>query len=163
MLNCLSRSSMTALGSTLQNRAILSLSSAGNRVLGPTDQDVRLDADLAECADGVLRRLGLQLGRRLQVGDQRQVDVHAVFPADVEGELADRLQERQALDVADGSADLGDHDVDVVGGQAVDGRLDLVGHVGDDLNGLPLVESALRAPSGSPRDRSCRSCSCSRG
>ena len=71
-------------------------------------------------ADGVLRRLGLELGRRLEVGDQRQVDVQAVLAADVEGELADRLQERQALDVADRAADLGDHDVHVVGRQAMD-------------------------------------------
>ena len=67
--------------------------------------------------------------------------------ADVEGELADRLQERQALDVADGAADLGDDDVDVVGRQLADGRLDLVGDVRDDLDGLAQV-LALRAPSG---------------
>ena len=115
MLNSLSRSSMTALRSTLQNRAILSLSSAADRVLGPADQDVGLDADLPQGADGVLRRLGLQLAGRLEVGDERQVDVQAVLAADVEGELADRLQERQALDVADRAADLGDHDVHVVG------------------------------------------------
>ena len=63
----------------------------------------------------MLGRLGLELGGRLEVGDERQVDVEAVLAADVEGELADRLEERQALDVADGAADLGDHDVHVVG------------------------------------------------
>ena len=94
----------------------------GDRVLGPADQDVRLDADLPQGPDRVLRGLGLQLGRRLQVGDERQVDVQAVLPADVERELADRFQERQALDVADRAADLGDHDVHVVGRQAVDRR-----------------------------------------
>ena len=98
--------------------------------------------------DGMLGRLGLELARGLQVRDQRQVDVQAVLAADVEGELADRLQERQALDVADRAADLGDHDVDVVGGQAMDRRLDLVGDVRDDLDGLPLVEPARPAPSG---------------
>ena len=65
---------------------------------------------------------------RLEVGDQRQVDVQAVLAADVEGELADRLQERQALDVADGPADLGDHDVHVVGRQA-DGSPSLISSV----------------------------------
>ena len=148
MLNSLSRSSMTALRSTLQNRAILSLSSEADRHLGPADQDVGLDADLAERADGVLGRLGLGLAGRLEVGDERQVDVQAVLAADVEGELADRLEERQALDVADGAADLGDHHVHVVGRQPADGGLDLVGDVGDDLDGLPLVDAAPRAPSG---------------
>ena len=32
-------------------------------------------------------------------GDQRQVDEHAAPPPHVNGELADRLQERQRLDV----------------------------------------------------------------
>ena len=95
--------------------------------------------------DRVLGRLGLELGRRLEVGDERQVDVQAILAADVEGELADRFQERQALDVADRAADLGDHDVDVVGGQAVDGRLDLVGDVRDHLNRLALVITPSRS------------------
>ena len=36
----------------------------------------------------------------------------------LERELADGLEERQALDVADRAADLGDRDVDVVGADA---------------------------------------------
>ena len=93
----------------------MSPSSFGNLALGAADQDVGLDADLPQLPDGVLRRLGLQLAGRLQVGHQRQVDVQAVLLADVEGELADRLEERQPLDVADRAADLGDDHVDVVG------------------------------------------------
>ena len=38
--------------------------------------------------------------------------------ADVLAELADRLEERQALDVADRAADLDDHDVDVLARRA---------------------------------------------
>ena len=84
--------------------------------LGAADQDVGLDADLPqlrrrECCVGLV----FELAGRLQVGDQRQVDVQAVLLADVEGELADRFQERQALDVADRAADLGDDHVHVVG------------------------------------------------
>ena len=62
--------------------------------LGPADQHVRLDADLAQLHDAVLRRLGLQLAGRLQVRHERQVDEQAVVLADVEGELADGLEER---------------------------------------------------------------------
>ena len=47
------------------------------------------------------------------------MDVEDVVAADVLAELPDRLEEREDLDVADGAADLGDHDVDVfVGGEA---------------------------------------------
>ncbi len=110
--------------------------------LGAADEDVGLNADLPQSLDGVLRRLGLGLAGRLEVGDQRQVDVQAVVLADVEGELADRFEERQALDVADGAADLGDDHVHVVGGQLADGGLDLVGDVRDDLDGVAEVVAA---------------------
>ena len=86
---------------------------AAERLLGAADEDVRLDTDLPELADRVLRRLGLQLAGRLQVRHEREMDVEAVLLADVERELADGFQERQAFDVAHRAADLGDHDVDV--------------------------------------------------
>ena len=69
-----------------------------------------------------------------------------VLPAHVVAELPDGLQEREDLDVADRAADLGDHDVDVVGGQAADPLLDLVGDVGDHLDGgAEVVAPALLA------------------
>jgi hypothetical protein len=39
----------------------------------------------------------------------------SVVAADVEAELPDRLEERQALDVADRAADLDDHEVEALG------------------------------------------------
>ena len=50
-------------------------------------------------------------------GHQRDVHVADVVATDVEAELPDGLEERQDLDVADRAADLGDDDVDVVGGR----------------------------------------------
>ncbi len=86
---------------------------AVDRALGAADEHVGLDTDLTQEADGVLRGLGLQLAGGLEVRDEREVDVEAVFLADVEGELADGFEERLAFDVADGAADLGDDDIDV--------------------------------------------------
>ena len=64
------------------------------------------------------------------------MDVEHVVAPDVLAELADRLEERQALDVADRAADLGDQHVDVeLLGEAVDAALDLVRDVRDDLDG----------------------------
>ena len=105
---------MTASIGTLQNRAIFSRSSRADRALGAANEHVGLNTDLPQLADRVLRRLGLQLAGRLQIRHQREVDVEAVLLAHVERELADRFQERLALDVADRAADLGDDDVDVV-------------------------------------------------
>ena len=44
-------------------------------------------------------------------GHQRDVDVAGVVAAELLLQLADRLEERQRLDVTDGSADLGDEHV----------------------------------------------------
>jgi hypothetical protein len=41
------------------------------------------------------------------------VDIQGVFAADVLPKLPDGLQEGQALDVADGAADLDEDDIDV--------------------------------------------------
>src|SRR5262249_17489634 len=85
--------------------------------------------------------LGLELTRGAQVRNKREMNIQAVFASDVERKLADRLHERQAFDVADRASDLGDHDVDAVAvaRQAMDGRLDLVGDVRNDLDGLSFV------------------------
>ena len=69
------------------------------------------------------------------------MDDERVAAADVLPELADRLEERQRLDVADGAADLDDDDV-VVARDAADAVLDLVGDVRDDLDGLAEVVAA---------------------
>ena len=72
------------------------------------------------------------------------MDVEDVLPPHVLAELPDRFQEGKDLDVADGAADLGDDDVDVVGGEPADPFLDLVGDVGDDLDGgAQVVAPAL--------------------
>ena len=111
------------------------------------EQHVGLDADAPQLVDRVLRGLRLELARVADVGHQRQVDVHALAPADVDRELADGLEERQRLDVAHRAADLGDDDVDVARlGDQADALLDLVGDVRDDLDGAAEVVAAALAP-----------------
>ena len=85
----------------MQNSEIFFAMSSVIELLGAADQEVGLDADLAQLADRLLGRLGLQLAAGAQEGHQREVDEDAVLRPDLEGELADRLEERQALDVAD--------------------------------------------------------------
>ena len=65
----------------------------------------------------------------------------------VDLELAQRLEERQRLDVADRAADLGDHEVHVLRlGHEPDPVLDLVGDVRDHLHGAAEVVAAALAP-----------------
>ncbi len=101
----------------------------------------------AQLLDRVLGRLGLELARGGDAGHEGHVDVADVLAADVLAQLADRLEERQRLDVADRAADLGDDDVGLgLLGEAVDAVLDLVGDVRDDLHGAAEeVAAALLA------------------
>ena len=64
------------------------------------------------------------------------MDQNGILISDLVAELANRLQERLALDIADGAADLDDRDaVFVRGFRAVKSRLDLICDVGDHLYG----------------------------
>ena len=67
------------------------------------------------------------------------MDVAHVVAADVLAELAHRFEEGEDLDVAHRPSDLGDHDVHVLGAQAPDPQLDLIGYVRDHLDRLAQV------------------------
>ena len=113
----------------------------GNGAIGPAEQDIGLDADGAQLLHGVLRRLGLQLPGGADVGDQGEVHEDRALLAELDPHLADRLQERQRLDVADGAADL--HEAHFRLARALaDAGLDLVGDVRNDLDGVAEVFAA---------------------
>ena len=83
------------------------------------------------------------LARRLEIGHQRDVDVQAVFLPDLAADLADRLEKRLALNVADGAADFGDDHVRVrLFADRIDKALDLVGDVRDHLHGFAQIFTA---------------------
>ena len=64
--------------------------------------------------------------------------VHHVLIADVLAHLANRFQERQRFDVADGSTDFDDTDFGMARlGDAFDMRLDLVGDMRNHLTVAP--------------------------
>ena len=110
-----------------------------DRLVGARDEDVRLDADRAQLAHRVLRRLRLQLAGR-DAGEQGEMDVQDVLLADVVAKLADRLEIGERLDVAHGAADLDDHDLGLLlASDAVNPLLDFVRHVWDHLHGRAEV------------------------
>ena len=104
------------------------------------DEDVGLDADFAELGDGLLSGFCLQLAGGLHEGDEGDVDENAVAGADFEGELAEGFDEGESFDVAGGSADFGDEDIDVFSA-LVDAFLDFVCDVGNDLDGVAEVDA----------------------
>ena len=114
---------------------------ARQRPVGAAEQDVGLNTNRAQVADAVLCRLGLHLARGADERHEGEMDVGGVVAAGILPELADGLEKRQALDVADGAADLDDDDVDVAG-HGPDAVLDLVGDVRNDLHGPSEVVAA---------------------
>ena len=110
--------------------------------LRPQDEDVGLDAHALEFLDGVLCRLCLELPGRPEVGDIGQVDADGP-PAQLPAELPDGFHERGAFDVADGTADFRDDEVEIaILGIRRYPPLDFVGDVRDDLDGLAKVVAA---------------------
>ena len=98
-----------------------------------------LSSSLTECCVGLV----FSSPRRRQPGHQGDVDVHRPLAAELVAELADRLQERQALDVADGAADLAQDEILAVE-IGDDELLDRVGDVRNDLDGgAEIVAVAL--------------------
>ena len=85
------------------------------RLFAAAGDDVRRDADFAQLGDGLLRGLGLEFAGGLDEGNVGDVDETGVADAGFQRELADGLEERQALDVAGGAADFGDDDVGLAG------------------------------------------------
>ena len=128
-----------------EQRNLLENAGIRNRLVAAQDDDVRRDAEALKLLDGVLGRLALVLVAAAQIGYERDMDEKAVFPPDLQRDLAHRLDEGLALDVADGAADLRDDDVRIrLAADAVDELLDLVRDVGDDLHrGAEILAAPL--------------------
>src|SRR5581483_8383531 len=121
----------------------LRLDLAVEGTVAAAEQDVGLDAEAGQFLDAVLGGLGLELARGGDERHQGQMDVEHVVAPEVPSELADRLEKRQAFDIANGAADLDNRKVEALGGLA-DAPLDLVGDVRDDLHGgAEIVAAAL--------------------
>src|SRR3954465_3260755 len=93
----------------------------------------------------MLRRLGLELAGRRDPRHQGQMDEERALTAELIAELADRLEEGQALDVADRPADLAEHEI-LVAEIGLDELLDRVGDVRNDLDGSPKILATPLAP-----------------
>ena len=106
-----------------------------NGHIGAAYQNIRLDAQGQQLLDGVLGGLAFQLAAAGDLDDQGHMDVHHVLPALFHRHLTDGLQKRLAFDIAHGAADLADQHVHILLLHGIDMAFDLIGDVGDDLDG----------------------------
>ena len=107
-------------------------------VVGAAHDEIWLDPHTAQLLHGVLRGLCLHLVRGGDVGHERDMDETHVGRPLVTPKLPHGLNERLTLDVADGSAELGNHDVGPgLLFNAKEALLDGVGDVRDYLHGTP--------------------------
>src|SRR5215469_1078829 len=83
----------------------------------------------------MLRGLGLELFGGADIRKQCYVEKQHVITPDILAHLANSLQKRLSLDIANGTAHLADHNIGIAGArQSMNTLLDLVGNVGNDLN-----------------------------
>ena len=122
----------------------LVLDVVGDGLVGAADDGVGLDAERAQLLDGVLRRLGLELARGLDVGQQGDVDVEDVAAPHLAAHLADGLEEGLPLDVAYRAADLDDDDLGV--GVLGEAEHELLDGVSDVRHGLDRPAQVVAAP-----------------
>src|SRR5262249_1275064 len=114
-----------------------------DRAIGAAEQNIRLDADRSQFLDRVLRRLGLELTCARNERHQGQMDVQRMPARQIVAQLPDRLEERQSFDVADGAANLAQHEVETVIAR-LDEVLDGIGDVRDDLDrGTKIISASL--------------------
>ena len=115
----------------------------GNGLIGPADNHIGLNANGQKFLAGVLGRLTLELIRAGNGHHQGNMDVHHVLPGILLAHLTNGLQERLGLDIAHGAADLGNHHVGIGGlAHPINTLFDLVGNVGDYLNGAAQIIAA---------------------
>src|SRR5205807_5986336 len=100
-----------------------------------------LNSNAQHLLDAMLRGLGFQLASGGDEGHQRDVHKERVFGAEFQAHLADSLEEGKRFDVANGSANLHDHNVDAFR-DFPDGGLDFVSYVRDHLDGFTEVIAA---------------------
>ena len=82
----------------------------------------------------MLGRLGLQFTGRADIRNEGDVDVQDVVAADFLLDLTNGFQERQAFNVADGTADFRNDDIGiVVVADAIDAVLDFIRNVRNNL------------------------------
>ena len=79
--------------------------------VGARDDDIRVNTEALKLVNGVLSRLAFVFVAAGNVRHQTDVHEQAIFSSDLIGKLADCLDERLPLDVADGAADFGYYDV----------------------------------------------------
>ena len=104
------------------------------RMLGTADDNIRLDTHSLQLFDARLRRLCLKLAGCLDIWNQCYMNEDGILVPYFMLELTDCLEERLALDVADGTADFNDGNVCLLGSKVpVEAALDLVCDVRDDL------------------------------
>ena len=103
-------------------------------LLGSEHEHVGLDALALQFLHGVLGGFGLQFAGSLEIGHEREVYAHGIL-AQFPFHLADGLQEGGTLNVTDGAANLGNHEIVVILlSQQLDVAFDFVGNMWNHLD-----------------------------
>ena len=106
------------------------------------NNDVRGNPQPLQLFYGVLGGLRFVLSRRFQIGDQSDMDEQGVPRPHLMAYLPDGFNKGLALDIADGPADLSDHNIGrCLAAHIVDKPFDLIRNVRDGLDGGPQIRA----------------------
>ena len=107
----------------------------------PAQKNVRLNSHTQKFLHRVLRRLGLQLARRGNKRHQRHMHKQSPLAPEFLPHLADGLNKRQRLNIADGAANFHQHHIHILR-DLLHRRLNLIGDVRNHLHRLPQIVAA---------------------
>ena len=112
----------------------LALQLIADGLLAATNNQIWLNTARSQLGDAVLCRLRLLLTARTNKWHQRYVYIANVVTTDFIFELANGLEERKDLDVANGSTNFRNHHINIISGQPLNASLNLISHVRNDLH-----------------------------
>ena len=137
-----SRAVMTASSSTLQKSAILRFMSSSSEPIGAAEEDVGLDADRAQVADAVLRRLGLELAGRARCTAPASGGCRGVFSRPTSWRNWRIASRNGRLSMSPTVPPISMITTSTSSAAGADAVLDLVGDVRDDLHRASEVVAA---------------------
>ena len=107
----------------------------GNRTLTAADNDIRGNADAAQLFNAVLGRLGFELTCSSYIRNKCYMDIQDVVTVNFFFYLTDSFKERQAFNIADGTADLCNNKISIIiTANAVNALFDFISNVRDYLH-----------------------------
>src|SRR5690606_37285733 len=110
----------------------------GNGSLGATNNDIRLNTHLPQFFHRVLCWLCLKFSRRMNIGNESQMDAENIFSTVFPAKLTNGLKIGLAFDIPNRPSDFNDRNISPLA-RLTDALFDFVRNMGNNLNRYPQI------------------------